>query len=39
MSEIAELRRPSMAGVLEAAVGTRGKVLIPALPVQPRSPG
>ncbi|MFF3013166.1 basic amino acid/polyamine antiporter [Streptomyces sp. NPDC057939] len=28
MSEIAELRQPSMAGVLEAAVGTWGQVLI-----------
>ncbi|GHG13931.1 basic amino acid/polyamine antiporter [Streptomyces hydrogenans] len=28
MSEIAELRQPSMAGVLEAAVGTWGKVFV-----------
>ncbi|QKW20948.1 amino acid permease [Kitasatospora sp. NA04385] len=28
MGEIAELRQPSMAGVLEAAVGTWGKVLV-----------
>ncbi|MFD8015598.1 basic amino acid/polyamine antiporter [Streptomyces sp. NPDC058955] len=30
MSEIAELRQPSMAGVLEAAVGTWGKVFVSA---------